>query len=79
VFEHREVLHERWELHVEWRGQLADGGWSDRQSLQDFAPSRVGQGVKHVVGGCGLNHSDTIQMLGLSGLTDGFYNGRTLL
>ena len=56
LFEHREVLHERRELHVERRRQLADGGWSDRQTLQHFPPSRVGQGVEDVVSGCGLNH-----------------------
>ena len=59
-FQHREVLHERRELHVERRRQLADGGWSDRQLLQDFPPRRVGQGVKDCVSGCGgLNHIPT--------------------
>src|SRR6476469_8084058 len=28
-FEHREVLHKRWELHVERRRQFAHSGWSD--------------------------------------------------
>ena len=50
------MLHERRELHVERCRQFADGGWSDRQSLQDFPPSRVGQGLKDFVSGCGLNH-----------------------
>jgi hypothetical protein len=68
------VLHERRELHVERCRQFADGGWSDRQFLQDLSPSRVGQGVKNVVSGYGLNHFATIQMLGLSDLIEGFYN-----
>jgi len=79
LFERREVLHERRELHVERCREFADRGWSDGQSLQDFPPSRVGQGVKNVVSGCGLNHADTIRMLGLSDLLEGFYNVETLL
>jgi len=35
--------------------------------------------VKNFVSGCGLNHSDTIQMLGLPDLTEGFYNRGILL
>jgi hypothetical protein len=35
--------------------------------------------VKDFVSGCGLNHSDTIRMLGLSELPEGFYNAVTLL
>jgi hypothetical protein len=73
------VLHERGELHVKRCRQLADGGWPDRKPLQDFAPSRVGQGLKNLVSGCGLNHADTIRMLGLSDLLEGFYNVETLL
>jgi hypothetical protein len=73
------VLHERRELHVERRRQLADGGRSGRQPLQDFSPSRVGQGLKNLVSGCGLNHADTIRMLGFSDLLEGFYYMGTLL
>jgi hypothetical protein len=53
------VLHERRELHVERRRQLADGGWSDTQLLQDFPPSRIGQGIKNIVGNRGLSHLRT--------------------
>jgi hypothetical protein len=35
--------------------------------------------VKYRVGRCELNHSDTIQMLGLSDLTEEFYNCAILL
>jgi hypothetical protein len=63
------VLHERWELHVERCRQFADGGWADRHSFQDLPPSRVGQGVKHCVSGCGLNHVRHHPMLGVSDLT----------
>ena len=57
--EHRQVLHERGELHVERCCQLADGGWADRELLQNLPPSRIGQGVEHIVSDCGLNHRDT--------------------
>jgi hypothetical protein len=33
--------------------------------LEDFPPSRVGQGVKHFVSDCGLSHADTIHVLGV--------------
>ncbi len=58
-FEHRQVLHERGELHVERCRQLADRGRSDRQLLQNSPPSRVGQGMKDVVGDRGWSHLDT--------------------
>ena len=72
------MLHERGEFHVERCRQLADGGWSDRQSLQDFPPSRVGQGVKNVVSDCGLNHFNTSRLVGLPDLTERFYHRTTL-
>src|SRR5262249_26679962 len=62
-FEHREMLHERREFHVERCRQLADGGRSDGQLLQDFPPSRVGQGVKDVVSDCRLNHVTPFEWL----------------
>jgi hypothetical protein len=64
VFEQREVLHERWQLHVERRCQFSDGGWSDGQSFQDLSPGRVGQGVKHFVSDCGLSHLTPVDFLG---------------
>ena len=34
------------------------------QSLEDLPPRRVGQGVKDLISGSGLNHSGAIQVLG---------------
>src|SRR6185437_3067615 len=75
LLEHRQVLHERRQLHVERCCQLADGGWPDGQLLQNFPPGRIGQGVKNIVSDRGLNHFNTSRLVGWRYMTERLYPG----